>query len=61
MPENKEIIEQMDASAKVAQGELAELITKYPEVVGAIGAWMKKHYLKAGYKRLGRQLITVAD
>lgn len=50
----EEVAAEMDAAAKVAEGELKKLDKKSVETVAA---WVKKHYLKAGYKRLGRLLV----
>jgi hypothetical protein len=51
---SEEIKAEMDAAAKIAEVDLKKLDKKSVEVVGV---WLKKHYLKAGYKRLGRLLI----
>ena len=44
----------MDEAAIIAEKELNSLS---PKVVKVIGGWVNKHYLKAGYKRLGRLLV----
>jgi hypothetical protein len=45
---------EMDAAAKVAEVDLKKLDKKS---VAVVAEWIKKHYLKAGYKRLCRMLI----
>jgi len=37
-----------------------DLETLPKEAVEAVGAWMKRHYLKAGYKRLSKLLLEAA-
>lgn len=50
----EEIVAEMNAAATVA----AEDLKKVPENArAAIKGWFEKHYLKAGYKRLGKVLL----
>jgi len=51
---SEEIKAEMDAAAKVAEADLKKIDRKSIEIVGG---WIKKHYLKAGYKRLSKLLI----
>ena len=46
---------EMDAAAEVAAKDLATLD---PVAVKAISNWLRQHYLLAGYKRLGRVLLS---
>ena len=48
----------MDEAAEVAAAELEKL---NPDSVAEVANWLKTHYLRAGYKRLGRVLLTKAD
>ncbi len=50
--EKSEIAVEMDAAGKLAAEELKEIKT-----AEEVAAWMKRHYLKAGYKRLSRELM----
>lgn len=50
----EQIVKEMDEAAVIAQKELGKLDRKSVEVVSA---WVKKHFMKAGYKRLGRLLV----
>ena len=43
---------EMDAAAKVAAAEL-----KLVDTLADVQHWWKRHYLKAGHKRLGRVLL----
>jgi len=43
---------EMDAAAKEASEELKRTMT-----LADVKAWWKRHYLKAGHKRLGRVLL----
>lgn len=46
---------EMDKAAEVAAKELEAL----PEdAVKTVSTWLRQHYLKAGYKRLGRVLLS---
>lgn len=51
--EKSEIAIEMDAAAKLAAEELKKLKT-----AEEVAAWMKRHYMKAGYKRLSRELMA---
>lgn len=56
--EDKEaMVAQMDAAAKEAKAELDQLKKWTP---AAVGAWMGKWYLKAGYKRLAKVIRAYA-
>lgn len=50
----EEIMKEMDSAAELAKKDLDKVDKKSIEVVGG---WIKKHYMKAGYKRLCRLLI----
>jgi len=50
----EQIKEEMDAAAKIARKDLEEMPV---EKTRPVAAWIKKHYLKAGYKRLCRMLL----
>lgn len=52
--DKEQIMKEMDEAANLAEKELSKVDKKSIEVVGG---WIKKHYLKAGYKRLCRMLI----
>ena len=53
----KQILANMDEAAKQATDEFETL----PEETKKIAAmWVRKWYLKAGYKRLGRYLVKYA-
>lgn len=53
----KQILANMDEAAKLAIDEFDTL----PEETKKIAAvWVRKWYLKAGYKRLGRYLVKYA-
>jgi len=54
------VAEKMEEAAEVARLELAELLVRFPEAVMEVGAWVMKHKGGAGWKRLARQLGTVA-
>lgn len=54
---NEGIIKEMDEAAKVADDELTEISVVHIHV---IADWYRKNYLKAGYKRLGKILLTYA-
>ena len=60
--ENKEVIEQMDAAANEARKELdPKTINTASDPVKEVANWMKRWYPEAGYKRLSRVLIELAD
>lgn len=46
----------MDDAASEAMMEFEDIKEKHPDGVIAVEDWMKKWYLKAGYKRLGKIL-----
>jgi hypothetical protein len=55
----------MDAAAAAAAEELQQILAAMSpdERKGALAliAWLKKHYLAAGYKRLNRSLLAVKE
>ena len=51
--EKSEIAMEMDAAGKLAAEELKKIKT-----AEEVAAWMKRHYMKAGYKRLSRELMA---
>lgn len=56
--EEKEVMMKgMDDAAKVAEADLA---TIEADIVITMANWWGRHYLKAGHKRLGRVLATIA-
>ena len=60
--ESKEAIQKMDAAAGEAQKELdPKTINASSDSVKQVANWMKKWYPNAGYKRLSRILIELAD
>ena len=60
--ENKEAIEQMEAAAGEARKALApKAINASSDPVKEVANWMKRWYVKAGYKRLSKVLIELAD
>ena len=61
-PEAAEAIQQMDAAAKEARKELdPKAINAAADPVKEVANWMKKWYPSAGYKRLSKALIELAD
>ena len=46
----------MDEAASDAMMDFEDIKEKYPDGVKAVEDWMKKWFLKAGYKRLGKIL-----
>ena len=48
----------MDAAAESAAEELENI---EPGAVEEVANWMKRNYLKAGFKRLGRVLVSKAS
>jgi hypothetical protein len=53
----RQILANMDAAAEQAKEDFKNL----PEETKRLAAaWIKKWYLKAGYKRLGRYLVAYA-
>jgi hypothetical protein len=60
--EAKEAIQQMDAAVKEARKELdPKTINAAADPVKEVANWMKKWYPSAGYKRLSKVLIELAD
>ena len=60
--ENKEVIEQMEAAAGEARKDLdPRTINTSSDPVKEVANWMKRWYAKAGYKRLSKVLIKLAD
>ena len=60
--ENKEAMEKMDAAANEARKELdPRTINTSSDPVKEIANWMKKWYPEAGYKRLSKILLELAD
>ena len=53
--------EKMNTAADEALHELEELEKTHTVDLKDIAAWYKKWYLKAGYKRLTRGLIALAN
>lgn len=48
----------MEQAAVEATEALKPIIAKYPEAAEAFGSWIKAWYPTAGYKRLGRLLVS---
>lgn len=60
--EKEAIAAKMDADAANARNDLdIKAINQSADPVKEVGNWMKKWYARAGYKRLARILIEVAD
>ena len=60
--ENKEAMEKMDAAAGEARKDLdPKTINTSSDPVKEVANWMKKWYPEAGYKRLSKVLIELAD
>ena len=60
--EAKEALEKLDAAASEARKELApKAINAAADPVREVANWMKKWYPSAGYKRLSKVLIELAD
>lgn len=49
---------EMDEAAKEAKADLGNCTSE--KSVSEVAAWWKKWYMKAGHKRLGRLLVTIA-
>lgn len=57
-------LQEMDTAAGEARTELGKLMIESEEVgkaVGAVAGWVKRNYRTAGYKRLCRILIDLAE
>ena len=60
--ETKELMEKMDAAASEARKALdPKTINDSSDPVKEVANWMKKWYPEAGYKRLSKVLIELAD
>jgi hypothetical protein len=60
--EKEQTMQQMEADAALAKADLdPKMLNASPDAVKGVANWMKKWYLKAGYKRLSRILIELAD
>jgi hypothetical protein len=60
--ETSEVKAKMDAAANEAKAELdCRVINTSSDPVKGIANWLKKWYPLAGYKRLSRILIELAD
>ena len=60
--ETKELTEKMDKSASEARKDLdPKTINTSSDPVKEVANWMKKWYPEAGYKRLSKVLIELAD
>lgn len=58
----KNAMEQMETAANEARKELdPKAINAAADPVKEVANWMKKWYSKAGYKRLSKVLIELAD
>ncbi len=58
---DKKTSEEIFAAMDKAAEEAKEDFNKLPEEVKRLAAaWIKKWYIKAGYKRLGRHLVAYA-
>ena len=60
--ENKEAMEKMDVAAGEARKDLdPKTINASSDPVKEVANWMKRWHAKAGYKRLSKVLIELAD
>jgi hypothetical protein len=60
--DTKNAMEQMDAAVQEARQELdPKAINAAADPVKEVANWMKKWYTSAGYKRLSKVLIELAD
>ena len=48
---------EMDAAAEVAEKEFKAMAQN---ITVPVARWMQKHYMKAGYKRLGKVMVAFA-
>jgi len=60
-PDAETVKAEMTQAARDAEKEFTQLKTQYPEAASALVDWWKRHYMKAGHKRLayvvlGREL-----
>lgn len=52
---SEQILQEMDAAAITAEKDLKAI----PQTaITSVASWLKKHYIKAGYKRLAKLLIA---
>ena len=58
MPADEQVMKQMDEAAAQAKAELLQNAAAWG--VGDVAAWWARWYLKAGHKRLGRELVALA-
>jgi len=56
MPENEELMKQMDEAAVAAEAELVQGVNSWS--AKDLIAWWARSYMKAGHKRLGRVLVA---
>lgn len=65
MPTEQTVVEQMDEAAAEAAAELKTTLDRMKgedtadAAIDAIKFWMKKWYIKAGYKRLSKIIINL--
>ena len=60
--ETKELMEKMESAATEARKKLdPKTINASSDPVKEVANWMKKWYPEAGYKRLSKVLIELAD
>jgi hypothetical protein len=60
--DNDKIIAEMEEAALIAKKDLdIPRINASGDAVKEVANWMKRHYSKAGYKRLSRILLELAD
>ena len=52
---DKQVLHEMDAAATVAEAELKPEMT-----LAEVAQWWKRHFAKAGHKRLGRAILKLA-
>ncbi len=57
MPDNDELMKQMDEAALQARAELVKKIETWS--AKELIAWWTRSYMKAGHKRLGRILVEL--
>jgi hypothetical protein len=58
--DSKAVMAAMDEAAEKAAEELEKIAAEDPNGVAVVAQWMKKHYIKAGYKRLAKVLLLKA-
>lgn len=53
-------MDEMVVSAQEAEQELRKLVSENPDMSAKqVAAWMRKWYLKAGYKRLSKIMLDI--